>query len=101
VHSLNANLDTYVRQFEEFEVRGQRTDTQALFYGGQTTRTRPTGVLVEARAQRLAEDPGLLLVKDTRSFGVRRFGDFLTGEWQVPQLAGMALGTYALISALG
>ena len=70
-----------------------------LKYGGQATVKVRTGVLSEERSGRLVNEPELL-VKDARSTTQRRFGDLLSGEWQVPQLAGIGLGAYMLVSAL-
>jgi len=100
-NSLNANyeLPTQAMAYEEYLAEGQRTDLQPLPHGGFSMEVTK-GRLFANRADRRdawGMEPEILVAK--RSDGVRRFGDFLSGEWQVPQLAGLALGGYTLVSA--
>ena len=100
-HSLNANYETVrgALGFDTYAVFGQSTDLQPLKSGSQATVVSNNGVLISQRATRLSEQPELL-VKDARSASVRRFGDLLGGEWQVPQLALLGLGGVMLTSAV-
>ena len=56
--------------------------------------------LPAARVMRLSEDPELTLVRPATEAPLRTGGNLLTGEWSVPQLAGVGLGVLALNSVV-
>ena len=52
------------------------------------------------RTMRLSEEPELALVRPATEAPMRTGGNLLTGEWSVPQLAGVGLGVLALNSVV-
>ena len=104
--SLAANFEWWIRRL----VGGptERSGAGSLQLTEDTRRKVSELVFSEQRAEslpaertmRLSEEPELTLVRPATEAPMRSGGNLLTGEWSVPQLAGVGLGVLALNSVV-